>query len=263
VSKIAHSFFNNAKATPEKVAIWFEDSTVTYAQLADLVSSWSCAMTAEGVRRGDHIGVLLPNCVEFVALMLTAADMGAVLVPLDTTLPASAVSRAFHASDVKHIVGTSRILAGLQSNRNSCLSFIDGLWLAVGDALEGTTTLEKFLNNKNYDYMPLLNAQDEDPFILTMTSGSTGDPKPIVLTQKTKYNRAAAAIELYSITSSDRILAATPLYHSLAERLVLIPLIIGGTSILMSRLCQGTIRIIYYRRLFATTADCRTTHRCS
>ncbi len=68
-----------------------------------------------------------------------------------------------------------------------------------------------------------------------MTSGSTGEPKPIVLSQKNKIDRANAACELYSVTSEDKILAATPLYHSLAERLVLMPLLIGATSILMPR----------------------------
>jgi long-chain acyl-CoA synthetase len=66
-----------------------------------------------------------------------------------------------------------------------------------------------------------------------MTSGSTGSPKPIILTQRTKFNRAQAAVELYGITAADRTLAATPLYHSLAERLALIPLLTGGTCILM------------------------------
>ena len=67
-------------------------------------------MVSQGVRRGDHIGVLLPNCIEFVALMLAAADIGAVLVPLNTTLPTSAVHRAFQASGVKHVVGSFQIL---------------------------------------------------------------------------------------------------------------------------------------------------------
>jgi long-chain acyl-CoA synthetase len=85
------------------------------------------------------------------------------------------------------------------------------------------------------DVQPLGLAQADDAFILSMTSGSTGDPKPIILTQRTKLNRAAAAITLYGITQQDRTLAATPLYHSLAERLVLIPLLTGGTSVLMAK----------------------------
>jgi long-chain acyl-CoA synthetase len=167
--------------------------------------------------------------------MLTAANMGAVLVPLNTTLPPSAVRQSFQAADVKHIVAASQVLVDLISFKNSYLSFIDGLWLAVGDELEGSVNMARACRKLVSDSEPMFAAQEEYPFILTMTSGSTGDPKPIILTQRTKYNRAAAAKELYGITSSDRILTATPLYHSLAERLILIPLIFGGTSILMAR----------------------------
>ncbi len=235
MSKIAHSFFSNAEATPDKTALWFEGLSLTYRELADTVRRLSEAMAAQGVCRGDHIGVLLPNCVEFVTLMLTAANMGTVLVPLNTTLPPSAVRQSFLAADVKHIVAASQILVDLIPFKNTDLSFIDGFWLAVGDELKDAASMAAVYYNQAPDSDPMFSVQEEDPFILTMTSGSTGDPKPIVLTQRTKYNRASAAKDLYGITSSDRILAATPLYHSLAERLVLIPLIFGGTSILMAR----------------------------
>jgi acyl-CoA synthetase (AMP-forming)/AMP-acid ligase II len=74
-----------------------------------------------------------------------------------------------------------------------------------------------------------------ESLILTMTSGSTGNPKPIDISQNNKYERAMAHIRVYGIVKEDRILAATPLYHSLAERLVILPLILGATSILLPR----------------------------
>jgi long-chain acyl-CoA synthetase len=114
-------------------------------------------------------------------------------------------------------------------------SMPDGLWLSVDEQIKGATLLDDLLHDISPDAQPLNAAHEEDALILTMTSGSTGDPKPIVLTQRTKFNRAAAAIKLYGITEKDRILAATPLYHSLAERLVLVPLLTGGTSVLMPK----------------------------
>lgn len=208
---------------------------MTYGQLASLVSRWANAMVSRDVRRGDHIGVLLPNSIEFVALMLVAADLGVVLVPLSTSLPVSAVHHAFQVSDVKHVVAKSDTLNMLLSSGSPDFSFADGLWLSLDGEITGIESLNNLLRNVQSDSAPMLRGQDEDPFILTMTSGSTGDPKPIVLTQRTKFNRASAAVEMYGITVSDRILAATPLYHTLAERLVLIPLLIGGTSVLMAR----------------------------
>ncbi len=191
-------------------------------------------MAARGVQRGDHIAVLLPNCVEFAALLLVAADLGAVLVPLNTSLPSVAVQRAFEASGVKHVVGNAATLAPLLAS--GLFSIVDGaLWLSLDVGADDVTMLSDLIAGTPQDAQPLFVGQDDDAFILTMTSGSTGDPKPIILSQRTKISRVRAAQDLYAITDHDRTLAATPLYHSLAERLVLIPLLTGGTSILMPR----------------------------
>jgi long-chain acyl-CoA synthetase len=235
MASISDTFYSHARSRGSKPAIVAEDRALTYEALADLVRRWASVMAARGVRRGDHVGVLLPNSVECVALMLVAADLGVVLVPLSTSLPAPAVHRAFVAGDVRHVVGTVSTLGGLVSSSACDFAFADGLWLSVDGPVHHAESLAPMLATARTDSRTPGDVEDDDPFILTMTSGSTGDPKPIVLTQRTKFNRAAAAVELYGVSSEDRVLAATPLYHSLAERLVLIPLLNGGTSILMAR----------------------------
>jgi len=174
-------------------------------------------------------------------LILVAADLGAVLVPLNTSLTRSAVHRAFEAADVKHVVSTAAILKNILALNSEIdfsttdFSIVNGLWLSVDDAIDGAVLLADLLHSIALDVPPVNAASEEDAFILTMTSGSTGDPKPIILSQCTKFNRVIAAVALYDITEHDKILAATPLYHSLAERLVLIPLLTGGTSVLMCK----------------------------
>lgn len=241
MAKIAPTFFAHARRTPDKQAIWCEGVTANYQELAQLVCRWSNAMASNGVKRGDHIGVILPNSIEFVALMLVAADLGVVLVPLNTSLIPAAVRRAFEVAEVKHVVSTAVLLQALLAlNSGLDFSMVDGLWLSVDEVIDGDAAgdvrlLAELLQDVPLDAQPLNAALEQDALILTMTSGSTGDPKPIILTQRTKFNRAAAAIELYGISEQDKTLAATPLYHSLAERLVLIPLLTGGTSVLMSK----------------------------
>ena len=240
-AKIAPSFFAHARRTPNKQAIWCEGKSASYQQLAQLVCRWSNAMASSGVKRGDHMAVLLPNSIEFVALILVAADLGAVLVPLNISLTPSAIHKAVAVTEVKHVVSTAALLQGLLAPNtesgfsNPDFSIVSGLWLSVDEAIEGATLLADMLQDVPPGAEPLNAALEEDALILTMTSGSTGDPKPIILTQRTKFNRASAAVELYRMTGQDRTLAATPLYHSLAERLVLIPLVTGGTSVLMSK----------------------------
>lgn len=230
---ISKLFFSSAARYPGKQAIWCEGEAVTYEQLAARVGRWSGLMKKAGVGRGDAIGVLLPNTVEFVTLMMVAADLGAVLLPLNLSLPVEAVHRAFEASGVRHVVGHLHLLHALRSRQEAYRFDAVSNWFAVDGGEEGIMHVEA--GTPAGEAEPSFAGEADDPFILTMTSGSTGDPKPIVLSQRTKINRAQAAMDLYSITPEDRVLAATPLYHSLAERLVLIPLLSGGTSVLMAR----------------------------
>ena len=72
-------------------------------------------------------------------------------------------------------------------------------------------------------------------FLLTSSSGSTGAPKLIVFSQAVKYKRALSAITEWKLDKSDVILNASPIHHSLGQRLSILPLILGSTQVLLAR----------------------------
>lgn len=241
-ANLADMFFAQAQQHPHKVALYFEETRIDYQTLAAQVRACAQSLAQRGVQRGDHVGIVLPNRPEFVVWMLVAAELGLALVPVNPSLPAAAIVKAFQATDVRHIVSDSVHFEDWDDEQVQWGS-VDGIQLCV-DAphagLEARSGAEKRITmDQCLQALPAAvtyaRGQPGDAFILTMTSGSTGDPKPIVLTQSTKRYRAQAAQALYAITAQDVTLAATPLYHSLAERLVLIPLLTGGSSVLMAR----------------------------
>ena len=202
---LAERFHAVAAMRPAKIAVHCEDEAVTYADLALRARRAAAGLRARGLSAGDALGVALPNSLEFVVLMLAAAECGIALAPVNTTLPADALRRAFEVAGAVAVIDSEDAVRVLE---------------AEGDA---TST----------------HAADDDhldrPYILTMTSGSTGDPKPIVLSQRSKWMRAWSAVALYGLREGDVVLSSTPLYHSLAERLVLLPLLLGATAVVMRR----------------------------
>ncbi|AZR72076.1 hypothetical protein BBF96_00915 [Anoxybacter fermentans] len=231
MKKLANQFYEIAALYPNKIAIWCDDKTITYKELADLVSQYSNYLLKNGVAYRDHIGIPMNNSIESVALILTAANLGVGLVPINPTLPIDAIKTAFAFGNVKHLI--ARRIFFEQCDKLGGLN-INGIKFCLDGEYDGTLPLAdaKKMSTKR----PILEeVSGDETLILTMTSGSTGSPKPIDLTQNNKYQRAMAHINLYNITKDDNVLAATPLYHSLAERLVLIPLLIGGTSVLLPR----------------------------
>ncbi|MCR4923131.1 MAG: acyl--CoA ligase [Lachnospiraceae bacterium] len=227
---IAGHFFENVKRYPDKEAIWCDGESMTYSQLSSLCCKYANYLKSRGLCRGDIIGIPMNNSIASVALMLASSALGAGLAPINPTIPVESIEAAFLSGKVKHIIGRQSFFKTFKDDRDK----FPGLRLCLDGNLEGIDNFEELLNSG--DELPdQTGITGDETFILTMTSGSTGAPKPIELTQINKLKRIKAHVELYDIRESDRILAATPLYHSLAERLVLLPLTIGATSVLLPR----------------------------
>jgi acyl-CoA synthetase (AMP-forming)/AMP-acid ligase II len=227
---LINSFIDNCKNTPDKIALVINERPTTYSELYEQARRLVFTLERQGVKSGDHLGVILGNCQEFVLMMLAALDMGLVLVPLPHSLEPQAIRKGLAATDTRHVVAWHSILKRLLDDG---FDPAEGMALAVGGDAPGCYGFGDAGAPPEDFQLGRFGDMTTRPFILTMTSGSTGDPKPIVLTQQTKIFRADNAIRLYDLTADDVILAATPLYHSLAERLVLLPLILGGTSVVM------------------------------
>ena len=231
-SRLADLFYKNAKEAPDKLAIWCDGKTASYAEMACFVSRYSNLLLSLGIEYGDHVAIPMNNSIESVALFFSAADLGVCVVPLNPSLPSEAVRAAMNAGDVKHIIARKAFFSECDKNGGIAVS---GFSICLDCEYNGTIPFEKI--NEMSSERPELNysVDGTESLILTMTSGSTGTPKPIDISQDNKFERSMAHIRVYGITKEDRILAATPLYHSLAERLVILPLILGATSILLPR----------------------------
>ncbi|WP_296763977.1 class I adenylate-forming enzyme family protein [Thiobacillus sp.] len=219
-----------AERSPDKLALVVGIARYTYRDLLQEVDALADGLSIAGVHAGDPIGVLLPNCAEFVLTLLAGARLGVVIVPQSMGLGAEALAATFKAADVRHLIAW----AGAISNLASLRLPPGGIRVVAGGVREGWTSVQALIDTGRATPGPVPVLPDDLPYLMVLTSGSTGQPKPILLSQRTKRLRAASAAELYGVTADDVTLAATPLYHSLAQRLVLMPLISGGTSIVMA-----------------------------
>ncbi len=215
-------FARNVAKTPSKPALIFNEKVVTYHELQNLALMAVTCLKNNHINTESKLGIVLPNCVEFVAIMLAAADMGIALVPQCPSLPANKILETFISADVDYIICWTELLGTFESAIASSEDHFNLIDINETTTSDPCASFSRNEDNYSKDY------------IVTLTSGSTGSPKPIVLKQVTKLNRISAAATLYSLDEDDIILAATPLYHSLAQRLVLLPLIIGGTSVLLA-----------------------------
>lgn len=230
MASIAELFLNNVKKQPGKKAIWCDGKEMTYGELCDYTCRYANYLIDNGVEYGDIIGIPMNNSIESVSLMLASAMLGVGLAPINPTLPADGIRVAFETGHVKHVIARKSFWKQFENLDIS----VEGMKLCLDGEYEDIPSFEKVKEASN-EIPDMSKVTGKETWILTMTSGSTGNPKPIELTQENKRRRIDAHVKMYDITEEDKVLAATPLYHSLAERLVMLPLMIGATSILLPR----------------------------
>jgi carnitine-CoA ligase len=82
----------------------FRDAEFTFAEVDVLADRYARGLAAEGVRSGDHVAVMLPNCHEFVPVIFALARLGAVAVPVNTAYRGELLRHVLDSADVSTLL---------------------------------------------------------------------------------------------------------------------------------------------------------------
>jgi long-chain acyl-CoA synthetase len=229
---IFEAFADSAKNFDCKPAMIFKETSLSYKDLLEKVVEIEYLFASAGVKSGSRVGVLLPNGFGFPLLALVASKMKFTLAPISNTLKPSQISRALKSYQLMHLVIPSSFKSTLHSldlmGLREMVSIIEFL-----DTLKFSSYNIHFVNNYSEVSSQLVD-NDNYIFLINSTSGSTGNPKPLIIDEATKLRRIFyATIDEFDLSSKDVILVSTPQYHSLGFRQSLVPLCVGGTAVIM------------------------------
>lgn len=175
------------------------DHIISYAQLNSAVWAAVDHLRAQGVRPHQRIGVLSPNSIDYVILLLALWRLGAAACLFNTRLPPQAVQQ-----QMKRVKG-QRLF--------SSLKFSSFLKSSVAE-------------DRQWSY-----PDDQDTTIL-FTSGSSGEPKAVCHRFANHYYNAKGANEHIPITAGDRWLLSLPLFHVGGLGIVFRSLLGGGAIVI-------------------------------
>jgi len=214
----------------EKTAIHFdhEDLALSYRQLNESVNQFANALRTEGVKKGDHVAVMLPNCPEFPLTWLALAKLGAVMVPLNIR---------YQAVDLKYALNDSGAKA-LVIHTDFAPTFKEA-WPQTPEIKkvfrigQGHETLGRLLSGLAEDASIEFTPADitvDDLINIQYTSGTTGFPKGCLLTHEYWLTCGMSAAQ--NLNQNDVFLSVSPFYYMDPQWELIMCLSVGATMVL-------------------------------
>jgi long-chain acyl-CoA synthetase len=241
-------FVENAKRWPANIAVEVQNpeglESYTYAQLRSMAEAFAAWLVANAMPPGERIAILADNHPRWVAAYLGIIAAGGTAVPLDTAYRADQVAKLLRDSgasllvcDSKHIGVAEAAVAG-EETQLVTTDLPASIGTGAGAPVPGQVVadFESIFSRQVQSFAPVLREPD-DVASLLYTSGTTADPKGVMLTHANLLAEAEAVFAWAHIGPEDAILGVLPLFHVLSQMAnLLLPLVAGARAVYLSTL---------------------------
>ena len=219
-----------------KVAVQEEaGKSWTYSDLHRISNSYANTLSELGVRKGDRVGILLYNCLEYFGLYFAIAKIGAIAVRLNFRLTSSELEYALNDSQMKILCFHSNLSEQLEPvlNQVSVERFI--CLENNQDTIPNWSAPWSILENGSIDEVKVNHIKLNDPVMLMYTSGTTGRPKGAIWTHDTTYWFSAIQALKWKFTGREIGMTTGPLYHVGAMEDIALPILMMGGTVIITK----------------------------
>lgn len=244
----------HAAKYPEKIAIIWYGTTITYRQLDSLSNACAALLYSRGVRQGDRVALFMQNCPQYIIAHFGIQKLGAIVGPCSPLFKKHELNYQLKDMGAKLLIAAGNLYPVVQDSLQDTM--VEDVMLtryeeylptvATYQVPEMGFRLEKAYP-ENLDFLTLLNhfeavlppsidVQMGDIALLVYTSGTTGRPKGAMLTFESVMYKTVSATAVFQLSNDDIHLVIPPLYHISGMLCGLnFPIYLGGTLVLHFR----------------------------
>jgi acyl-CoA ligase (AMP-forming) (exosortase A-associated) len=232
--------FESASGMPEQPALQYKSSQLSYAQLASQLRLFAGSLQTIGIQPSDRVAIYLPKCLENVIAIFGTLAAGAVFVPINPVLKRHQVLHILKDCDAKLLITTCGKYRALLDDLDEAVELNNLVVIDDCDISETTAGVEQlfswdgFIHLDQPQGLPPIN--DSDLAALLYTSGSTGNPKGVMLTHHNMVVGAKSVAQYLENRQSDRILVVLPLSFDYGMSQLTTAFLVGATAVLINYL---------------------------
>ncbi|HEX2965325.1 MAG TPA: long-chain-fatty-acid--CoA ligase [Syntrophorhabdaceae bacterium] len=239
IGTYADIIYRNALLRADREVFVHGDKRVTFSQYNKRVNSLIAALNSLGIKKGDGIGLLSWNCLECTDVTGAAMKGGFIVAPFNPRMGAEELEYIINDSEVRALFVGPELVEVIHQIRSRLPRVIHYISLEVKE--NGMLDYNELLNTFPQDE-PAALVDENDPFIIFYTSGTTGVPRGAIYTHYRKLEEARTKAFTIGIQPEHKHIMILPLFH------------IGGWSHFWAFFCAGACNVIMPQRSYDPVA---------
>jgi amino acid adenylation domain-containing protein len=233
-NKCVHELFEEqVRRTPEATAVIYENESLTYRELDQRSTKLAIYLQRQGVKPDSLVGISFERSLNMIVGLLGILKSGGAYVPLDPEYPSERLSYMIEDSQISIVISQSALMNKLNellSNEVTAIP-LDTYWETIEQTASGQEVIR------------IQSGSDHLAYVM-YTSGSTGNPKGVMIPHVALTNFLQSMGRKPAITSEDKLLAVTTYCFDIAGLELYLPLLSGAACYICSTAKQKNVELL-------------------
>lgn len=231
---VHHFLENSADKYPQKNAVWYKDNWTSFLEIEQKANKIANFLIQKGISRADRVALLMENSVDYIINYFAILKAGATVVAINNEITSDNLLFYLNNSEAAAIIVSNRF-----SSMYPILSYAPTIRFLLCSSSNANLPVTSFfipdIMESGNSERPSIHTISLDLASIVYTSGSTGEPKGVMLSHQNLSDNTISISQYLKLTPDDRIMVVLPLYYIYGNSLLTTHFSCGGSVILDNR----------------------------